>query len=155
MPRRNTTLREILSNLHFQNDWWEFTLPCVMIGIDFATGLIYAWAFKTFQSSKMRTGLSKKAGELAILVIGEVLSVALCLPKYIMAGISIYIVIMELMSIFENLDKMGVPVPKAIRNVVNNTATTLTEKDYKEIAEQAVRINKELKDISEEEEAKE
>jgi toxin secretion/phage lysis holin len=126
-----------------------------MIGIDFVTGLIYAWASRTFQSSKMRTGLSKKAGELAILVVGEALSVALCLPKYIMAGVSIYIVIMELMSIFENLDRMGVPVPKAIRNVVNNTATTLTEKDYKEIAEQAVRINEEIKDISEEEEAKE
>lgn len=155
MPRRNTTLREVLSNLHFQNDWWTLLLPCVMIGIDFVTGLIYAWASRTFQSSKMRTGLSKKAGELAILVVGEALSVALCLPKYIMAGVSIYIVIMELMSIFENLDRMGVPVPKAIRNVVNNTATTLTEKDYKEIAEQAVRINEEIKDISEEEEAKE
>lgn len=136
-------------DFHFANEWWTLLCPCIMIGIDFVTGLVYAWASKTFQSSKMRTGLSKKVGELAVLVIGEILSFAFGLPRYIMGGVALYIIIMELMSIFENLDKMGVKIPKFVKGVVNNVGTALTEKDYKEIAEQAVKINKELKDITE------
>lgn len=122
-----------------------------MIGIDFVTGLVYAWASKTFQSSKMRTGLSKKVGELAILVIGEILSFAFGLPKYIMGGVALYIIIMELMSIFENLDKMGVPVPKLVKRVINNVSTTLTEGDFQGIAEQAVKIDKELQAVKQKE----
>lgn len=118
-------VESILTNFHFVNEFWGLVAPCIMMAIDFITGTIYAWSTKTFQSKKMRTGLSKKVGELAIIVIGEVLSFSLGLPKYIMTGISLYIIIMELMSIFENLDKMGVPVPKFIKDVINNVSDSI------------------------------
>lgn len=119
------SVENILTNFHFVNEFWGLIAPCIMMAIDFLTGTIYAWSAKTFQSKKMRSGLSKKVGELAIIVIGEVLSFSLGLPRYIMTGISLYIIIMELMSIFENLDKMGVPVPKFIRDVINNVSDSI------------------------------
>lgn len=119
------SVENILTNFHFVNEFWGLVAPCIMMAIDFLTGIIYAWSTKTFQSKKMRSGLSKKIGELAIIVIGEVLSFSLGLPKYIMTGISLYIIIMELMSVFENLDKMGVPVPKFIRDVINNVSDSI------------------------------
>lgn len=92
----------------------------ILIGVDILTGLIYAWANKCFSSSKMRKGLSKKLGEIVIIVLGEIFSYAIGLPKYIMNGILFYIAFMELMSIIENLDKLGVPIPKQVKDRINN-----------------------------------
>jgi phage-related holin len=90
----------------------------------------------------MRTGLSKKVGEISILVLGEVFTAALSLPSYFIQGIAIYIIIMELMSIFENLDKMGVPVPKGVKKAINNTADTVNNGDIQDIDNLAQRMAK-------------
>lgn len=109
-----------IQNIHFSSDSWAVALPLILIGVDILTGLIYAWANKCFSSSKMRKGLSKKLGEIVIVVLGEIFSYAIGLPKYIMNGILFYIAFMELMSIIENLDKLGVPIPKSIKSRINN-----------------------------------
>lgn len=111
---------DIAKYIHFSSDTWAVVLPLALIGVDVLTGLVYAWANKCFSSSKMRTGLSKKLGEIVIIVLGELFSYAVGLPKYIMNGILFYIAFMELMSIIENLDKMGVPLPKSIKKRINN-----------------------------------
>lgn len=126
-------MNELINNLHFSHEYWILACPFITICIDFITGLINSWAKKEFQSSKMRTGLSKKVGEISILVLGEVFTAALSLPSYFIQGIAIYIIIMELMSIFENLDKMGVPVPKGVKKVINNTADAVTNGDIQDI----------------------
>ncbi len=126
-------MNELINNLHFSHAYWILACPFITICIDFITGLINSWAKKEFQSSKMRTGLSKKVGEISILVLGEVFTSALSLPSYFIQGIAIYIIIMELMSIFENLDKMGVPVPKGVKKVINNTADAVTNGDIQDI----------------------
>lgn len=41
---------------------------------------------------------------------------------------------MELISIFENLDKLGVPIPKFIGKVVNNMDDVINTTEVKEIA---------------------
>lgn len=140
-------MMDILSEFHFSNEFWMLLLPFCMIGLDFLTGLVYAWASKTFKSSKMRTGLSKKVGEIAILVIGELFSYALGLPDYLMVFISMYICLMELMSIFENLDKMGVKIPKFVRDVVNNTDKALSEDDLTKLNEDAENLHSEIDSI--------
>lgn len=112
---------DITEYIHFSSDTWAVVLPMILIGVDILTGLIYAWANKCFSSSKMRKGLSKKLGEIVIIVLGEIFSYAIGLPKYIMNGILFYIAFMELMSIIENLDKLGVPIPKQIKDRINNT----------------------------------
>lgn len=135
---------DIAEYIHFSSDTWAVVLPMVLIGIDVLTGLIYAWANKCFSSSKMRTGLSKKLGEIVIIVLGELFSYAVGLPKYIMNGILFYIAFMELMSIIENLDKMGVPLPKSIKKRINNIdIEEAAETIIKEGAEDGLSNNKE------------
>ena len=77
----------------------------------------------------MREGLVKKCGEITILAIGQLFTVGLVLPTYIMSGISFYIIFMELISICENLQKMGVPVPKFIKKALDDTEKALEEKE--------------------------
>lgn len=138
---------EVFESLHFTHEYWTVLLPCIMIAIDFITGLIYAWSSKTFESKKMRTGLTKKVGEISIIVIGEVFSFAFGLPRYIMAWIAFYIILMELMSVFENLDKMGVPIPKFIKDVVNNTSETILNDDVQDIKKKADEISDGIDEI--------
>lgn len=118
---------EFVKNLHFSSDAWAVALPIILIGMDVLTGLIYAWSNKCFKSSRMRQGLSKKLGEIVIIVLGELFSFGIGLPKYIMSGILFYIGFMEFMSIIENLDKLGVPIPKKIKQVINNDIDEVTE----------------------------
>lgn len=111
---------EIIKELHFTSATWAVALPIILIGIDVLTGLVNAWASKDFKSAIMRKGLSKKLGEIVIIVLGEIFSFGLELPNYIINGILFYIGFMEFMSIVENLDKLGVPIPKKIKSVINN-----------------------------------
>lgn len=141
-------MNELINNLHFSHEYWILVCPFITICIDFITGLINSWAKKEFQSSKMRTGLSKKVGEISILVLGEVFTAAFSLPSYFIQGIAIYIIIMELMSIFENIDKMGVPVPKFVKKVINNTADTVNNGDIQDINNLAQSMAKTVKSES-------
>lgn len=118
---------KVLTAIHFENETWKLILPVILMGIDILTGLIKSWVSKTFQSSKMRSGLGKKVGEIAILVIGIVFSVALKLPRYIMTGVSVYITFMELMSVFENLKALNVPIPKFVNTALDTVNQTLNE----------------------------
>lgn len=111
---------EILNNLQFTKDFWIVLLPSILMAFDVATGFINAWAKNEIKSSVMRQGLARKFGELTVIAIGQLFFFALGLPKYCVGFISFYIILMELVSILENLDKLGVPIPKFIHKVLNN-----------------------------------
>ncbi len=125
---------DIVMNFRFVNEFWTLVTPLCLMGIDTITGTVNAFAKKQFKSKKMRMGLSKKIGEISILVIGELFSFSLCLPHYIMSCISFYIIMMEFMSIMENIDKMGVPLPKFISDVINNKDDSISEEQYVDMA---------------------
>jgi len=127
-------MKDVIANLHFASKFWLLALPCIMMGIDIMTGLAYAWVSKTFDSSRMRAGLGKKFGEISYIVIGALVTYAMMLPKYVIMAISAYIIFMELMSIMENCDKLGAPVPKAVRDVVNNVNHSLEDGTPADIA---------------------
>lgn len=137
-------MKEFFTALHFTSDTWRLIAPIIMICIDFATGIIYAWSSKTFSSKKMRTGLTKKIGEIFVIVVGEVLSFALGLPEWIMSAIAVYIIFMELMSVFENLDHMGVKIPAFVQTVINNTSDALAKDDYKTLSQKLLADDKEI-----------
>lgn len=138
---RYPTIIELFMCFHFSNEILIFLVPMILMAIDIFTGFIKAWSTKTFSSKKMRFGLSKKVGEIAIIVIGELLSFSLGLPKYLMQGISIYIIFMETISILENAEKMGVPLPKQFSEMLNNVdQTSITDEEI----EEAIRIIEDL-----------
>ena len=111
---------EIISQFHFRNELWVLFIPLGLMAIDVLSGVIKAWAHNDFQSKIMRSGLAKKAGEIVILVVGELVSFGLLLPDTIMNSISFYIIFMEIMSILENADALGIPIPKFVKDVINN-----------------------------------
>ena len=139
---------EVLQSFRFRNEWWILVLPISLMAIDVITGLLKAFVTKTFQSSVLRAGGCKKAGEVAVLGVGELFTCALVLPDYVMIMVSAYIVFMEIMSIIENVDKLGVPIPAFVRDVVNNVDDQLynhhlSEEEIAEIKE-LIEKNKEV-----------
>lgn len=136
-----------LSNFKFTNELCVLILPVSLMAIDILTGLLYAWSTETFKSKKMRSGLSKKVGEIAILVIGELFSYGMRIPPVIMAGISAYIIFMEFMSIMENLKKLGVPIPGFIAKILNTVDLALKEEDITEALKKVAELEKEIKEL--------
>lgn len=129
----NTEFIDIIKSLHFSSFIWLLALPSAMMGIDIITGLLNAWAKKNFQSAKMRSGLAKKAGELLIILIGLLFYAGMALPIQILNFIALYIIVMELMSIAENLDQLGAPLPKVIKDVINNVGNTVQNDEMKDL----------------------
>jgi len=111
----------IVSQFHFRNELWVLFIPLGLMAIDILTGIIKAWAQNDFKSKIMRAGLAKKAEEILILIAGELITFGLMLPSVIMNGVSFYIIFMEGMSILENVDQLGIPIPKFVKDVINNT----------------------------------
>lgn len=112
-------MQEIIENIHFTNIWWAILAPMILIIIDVLTGLVIAWKNGDFKSSIMRTGLSKKFGELVYVLVGILTKFALGteLILYFTVG---YICLMELSSLAENCDKLGVKMPDKLKEKLNN-----------------------------------
>ena len=113
-------LKEVMNELQFKSNFWTVLLPSILMGLDVLTGFINAWAKNQVKSSIMRQGLARKFGELVILAIGQLFLYGAGLPVYCVSFISFYIVLMELISIIENLDKLGVPIPKFVKKSLSS-----------------------------------
>ena len=111
-------LKTLIEEFHYSNDLWIVMVPVILMSLDIFTGVINAWIKNEIKSSKLREGLGKKFGELSVILIGELFVIAFSLPILVASGFSFYIVIMELISICENLEKLGVPIPKFIRKAL-------------------------------------
>ena len=122
---------QIVGQFNFRNEWWVLFTPLIFMGVDILTGVVRAWVGKEFKPSVMRAGLGKKAGEIAILIVGELLSYALGLPDIIMNLTSFYIIFMEFVSVCENVDQLGIPIPSFIKNAINNVDNELHRKEEK------------------------
>lgn len=131
------------SHVQFSSKLWVLMLPLALMGLDIVTGLVKAWSNEDFKSKKMRTGLSKKIGEIAIIVIGELFQYSLNLPTYIMTCVSLYIVFMELMSVVENLNELGVPLPAFVTKALQTVDESLQKEDLDDVIEGIESITKE------------
>lgn len=105
-----------LSTFSYSHIYWIFLLPLIGAGADIVTGWIQATVNGTWDSTKMRKGLYRKGGELLVVIIAFVAEAAIpVVADYKVATwISLYIVIMEAVSVLENLDQAGVGFPKSI-----------------------------------------
>lgn len=116
------SLQEVANIIHFSNAWYILIVPLVLAGFDFLTGFIKAWKEKDIQSSKLRDGISKKFGEMIIIIICLFLQYSIGMPKEISVFVAIYVGVTELISIAENLARIGVHVPKWITDRLKNIA---------------------------------
>ena len=112
-------MEEIIQNFHFTNLWWTILAPLILIIIDVLTGIVIAWRNNDFQSAKMRAGLSKKFGELVYVLVGILTKYALGTDLILYFAVG-YICLMEISSLAENCDKLGVKMPKQLKDKLNN-----------------------------------
>ena len=112
-------MEEIIQNIHFTNIWWMLLAPLILIAIDVITGVIISWRDNNFKSSVMRAGLSKKFGELVYVLVGILTKFALG-TELILYFTVIYICLMEISSLAENCDKLGVKMPDKLKEKLNN-----------------------------------
>lgn len=122
---------QFVEQFSFRNEWWVLFTPLIFMAVDILTGVVRAWVGKEFKPSVMRAGLGKKAGEIAILIVGELLSYALSLPDIIMNLTSFYIIFMEFVSVCENVEQLGIPIPSFIKNAINDVDNELHHKEEK------------------------
>ncbi len=120
-------IKELIEQFKFTSTTWTFILPIILMAIDVLTGIINAWIKGEIKSSILRKGLGKKIGEIVVLAIGELFLIAMSLPMAVLNGISLYIIVMELISICENLEKLGVPIPNFVKKALASTEEKINE----------------------------
>lgn len=116
-----------MESIHYTSMLWTFLLPAVAAAADILTGLLQAGINNCYNSSVMRKGLYRKLGELSCVILAYVVSVAISLPVNITAFVSVYIVVMEIISVLENLSAAGVPFPTWILRKLKKAADKLAE----------------------------
>lgn len=116
----------MISDFTITNEIWFIALPLILCIFDVITGYLNAWIHNDIQSVKMREGLGKKVGELVYCAVGLLINLIFTLPSisYFITG---YICFMEIMSLIENCDKLGVPMPNVLKKKVNNLKDELEE----------------------------
>ena len=123
---------EAVKEIHFSSNVWPLLLPIILMGADVLTGWIQASINGTWDSTKMRKGLFRKSAEIVIIVLAYVIQVAIVLPADIFMFISIYVCIMEVLSVIENLDQAGLPVPRWITRRLKKTMDEMAEDEDEE-----------------------
>lgn len=102
-------LYDIIKDLNFTNITWQIITPlCFSLG-DFITGYIQAVINHDIQSKKMRVGLLHKTLIFLVIMLSFIFHLAFNL-KYVSSFVCIYVIIMEIISIMENLKKAGLDV---------------------------------------------
>ena len=90
--------------------WLGFIL--ILMFIDIATGFIQAYVNRNLKSRAMSVGLLKKAGLFLVLLV--IIPLAVLMPDIIgvsvIIGVYVIEIVNELLSIIENLQKMGVNI---------------------------------------------
>lgn len=105
--------------MHFTHIVWAIIVPTVLMLLDVITGYYNAWKNNEVSSAKMRDGLGKKCAELAYIIVGFLFKYAFGTSS-IMYFIVLYICYMEIVSLAENCDKLGVKLPAKIGDKLNN-----------------------------------
>ncbi len=107
-------IQEIVNNLDFSSLAWQVFAPIIFSVVDIITGFIQAVINNNVSSKVMRVGLLHKILIVIVITTGFVGGMAFNLPiipKFICG----YIIIMETVSIFENLSKAGLDVKELIK----------------------------------------
>ena len=109
---------ELVKTLTFSSILWQVITPLIFSGLDILTGYIQAVINKNVDSKVMREGLLHKCLLIVAIVIGYVVEYAFGISA-VAQVITVYICVMEVMSILENLKKAGLDIGK-IGDILKN-----------------------------------
>lgn len=111
------------------------TVLVVAMAIDYGTGMAAAWKQADLSSKKGIIGIVKKIGYLALVCVGmlvdwliycglQAVNVNIGYTFFFGVLVTIWLIINELISILENLETIGVPLPKFLVKVVKRLKVT-------------------------------
>jgi toxin secretion/phage lysis holin len=112
----------------------------VMMVIDYLSGMSAAWSEGTLSSKLGAKGIVKKVGYMALIVV------AMGVDYLIYSGIAaaginvgynmwfgllvaVWLIINEMISILENLGRLGVPIPEFLKKIIGRLKTSAERKD--------------------------
>lgn len=108
-------------------------IACIFIALDCATGTIQAIYLKIYTSSGLRDGLFHKMGSVICISLGYLVDYAsnyldLGINVPIASSICVYIILMEITSIIENIGKINPQIiPTSIRKYFGKLGDTTNE----------------------------
>ena len=109
------------SMLTFSFGMWpeSLTLLIVAMGIDYVTGITAAIREKQGLSSSIGSwGLARKGMMLLVILLAHRIDILLELSNIAMGGAVYFYLANELLSITENLGRIGVPMPDRLRDLI-------------------------------------
>ena len=104
-------LEQIINSLNFTTIFWQAGATLIFMVVDIISGIIQAVINKSLDSQKMREGILRKALLILVVILSFIAQYAFNIPA-ISKVVCIYIILMEVISIFENLKKAGVDLGK-------------------------------------------
>lgn len=124
----------LMPRMNCIDDLWVYLTPLIFMLADVLTGLCNAYIHKSVVSHKMRSGIIKKCGEMVIIFLTALICFVLQMPHQVIVVVAFYMVLMETISIMENLDKIGVPIPSWIEKSLNNMADSVNRGDAEKLS---------------------
>lgn len=104
-------LETIINNLHFTSLLWQVLATLIFMVGDIISGFVSALIQKNVDSQKMREGLLRKMLLILIIALSFIIQYAFNITL-ISKIVCIYIIIMEVISILENVKKAGIDLGK-------------------------------------------
>lgn len=150
---KNTTLQAVITAAlgalcyYFNIMAVPILILVAVMAVDYTTGMIKAWHGAELSSRKGLWGIVKKLCYMCAVGVGMVLDwlvvsglaqVNISVPYQMIFGmlVTIWLIINELISILENLAKIGVPLPKFLAYILHklkvSTEEVIPTKDEKE-----------------------
>ena len=120
------------------------SIPIIMLIfamiIDYATGRSAAWYNSELSSKKGVKGIVKKVGYLALVVATMILdwlisqglqqiNLDLHYSVFFAVLVTVWLIINELISVLENLSRIGVPIPNFMKKLIDRLKTTVEKGD--------------------------
>lgn len=135
MGNEKTTIQAVLSAAiaTFAAYMGTLAVPMIvlvaMMVIDYISGMAAAWVHNELSSKVGAKGIVKKVGYMGLIVVAMgidyliysgIMSVNIDIGYQMWFGlvVAVWLIINELISILENLDRLGVPIPEFIRAVL-------------------------------------
>ena len=114
-------------------------LICAMI-IDYITGMLAASYNSELSSKKGIRGIVKKVGYLALVLASMIIdwlisqglqqiNINLHYSVFFAVLVAVWLIINELISVLENLSRIGVPIPNFMKKLINRLKTTVDESE--------------------------
>lgn len=97
-----------------------FCTLLIFISLDYITGICAAISNKQLSSRIGARGLAKKMGILSAVALATLIENNIIGTTALRTAVILYYISNEGISIFENLKRMGVPVPQKLKEILSN-----------------------------------